>query len=176
MQVLLLYADIEIEVIRGYISNPEQAAIMDILDNRYDTHTLGVAMQIRYKNGTGDAYTTHRLAQKAVEQCSPIFNYSTSDSEAVGIGIYKDSVFVDIRDIFDLWVEKTDYIPTGFASLEAYQDFMEERAQLANSRLFIIFYWVIILINYGLPVRVVYEILLDTRITFEKAIMKKNLG
>ena len=106
---------------------------MDIADNRYETHTLGVAMQIRYKNGTGPEYTPQRLAQKAVEQCAPIFDLA---EEHVGIGVYKDSVFVDIRDIFELWVANNDYIPKGY-TLETYQDFMEERAELAKSKLFI---------------------------------------
>ncbi|CAC5373291.1 unnamed protein product [Mytilus coruscus] len=123
---------IEVEVIRGYISNPEQASLMDVMDDRYETHTLGVALQIRYKNGTvGPDFTPQRLAQKAVEQCSPVFNHTGSDEEAVGIGIYKDSVFVDIRDQFELWVEKDEYIPTGY-TLETYTDFMEKRAELAN--------------------------------------------
>lgn len=121
--------EVEVEVIRGYISNPEQAAIMDILDDRYDTHTLGVAMQIRYRNGTGSEYTPQTLAQKAVEQCSPTFDIQ---NEAIGIGIYSDSVFVDIRDTFELWVEKNDLLPTGM-TLEQYQDFMEKRASLAIS-------------------------------------------
>lgn len=121
--------EVEIEVIRGFISNPEQAALMDILDNRYDTHTLGVAMQIRYKNGTSAKYTPQRLAQKAVEQCSPIFN---KGGEAVGVGVYTDSVFIDIREYFELWVEKNDLIPKGMTLIQ-YQDFMDERARLANA-------------------------------------------
>ncbi|XP_071129846.1 uncharacterized protein [Mytilus edulis] len=123
---------IEVEVIRGFISNPEQASLMDVMDDRYETHTLGVAIQIRYKNGTlGPEFTPQRLAQKAVEQCSPVFNHTGSDEEAAGIGLYKDSVFVDIRDQFELWVEKDEYIPTGY-TLETYTDFMEKRAELAN--------------------------------------------
>jgi hypothetical protein len=65
-------------------------------------------MQIRYRNGTGSEYTPQTLAQKAVEQCSPTFDIQ---NEAIGIGIYSDSVFVDIRDTFELWVEKNDLLP-----------------------------------------------------------------
>ncbi|CAG2185787.1 unnamed protein product [Mytilus edulis] len=91
-----------------------------------------IEVEIRYKNGTlGPEFTPQRLAQKAVEQCSPVFNHTGSDEEAAGIGLYKDSVFVDIRDQFELWVEKDEYIPTGY-TLETYTDFMEKRAELAN--------------------------------------------
>lgn len=121
--------DINIEVIRGYVSNFEQAGLFEDSDKRYNTHTLGVAMQIKYSAGSPDSHTPARLAQRAIDKCSPIFN---EDDERVGIGLYSDSVFVDIRSPDDdlVWVEKNELIPGGM-TLEQYSDHMYKRAELA---------------------------------------------
>ncbi|KAJ8313017.1 hypothetical protein KUTeg_010390 [Tegillarca granosa] len=121
--------DINIEVIRGYVSNSEQAGLFEDSDKRYNTHTLGVAMQIKYSAGSPDSHTPARLAQRVIDKCSPIFN---EDDERVGIGLYSNSIFVDIRSPDDdlIWVEKNELIPGGM-TLEQYSDHMYKRAELA---------------------------------------------
>lgn len=41
----------ELEVVRGYMTNNENKNKFDVVnDKRYNTHNLGIAMQIKYKN------------------------------------------------------------------------------------------------------------------------------
>jgi len=113
---------IGIDVVRGFLSNPEQSSLLNpTTDNRYNTHTLGVAMQIRYSAGTSSNYTYPYLLQIAIQKCAPLFDL---DSEFIGLGLYSDSIFIDMREIFEFWVESDNLIPNGM-DFDTYDSFLE---------------------------------------------------
>ncbi|XP_033757592.1 uncharacterized protein LOC117339972 [Pecten maximus] len=114
---------IDLEVIRGYLADPEQPSLFSqATDDRYNTHTLGVAMQLKFAENTSSNYTSAYLLEEIVKTCGPLFNLA---NEAMGLGLYSDSVFVDMRDLFEVWIESDSLIPYQGMDFNAYDNFLE---------------------------------------------------
>ncbi|XP_021360002.1 uncharacterized protein LOC110454681 isoform X1 [Mizuhopecten yessoensis] len=114
---------IDLVVVRGYLADPEQVSLFSqSTDDRYNTHTLGVAMQLKFAENTSSAYTPARLLEEVVKTCGPLFNLQ---NEAMGLGLYANSVFVDMRDLFEVWVAPDSLIPYPGMDKNAYEDFLE---------------------------------------------------
>lgn len=122
---------VEIEVTRGFLSNYENNRKFDaVQDKRINKHNLGVAMQIKYKN-TPDlppSYTPYRLFKTAIDKCAPRFYLG---KKAMGVGLYADSVYVDIRAKFHMMKESLDHMPEG-ANRETFEDEVTQRFYLAR--------------------------------------------
>ncbi|XP_064638416.1 uncharacterized protein LOC135494385 [Lineus longissimus] len=123
---------VDINVVRGYITDREQLVLFDpLFDKRYNTHILGQAMQIAYNmtanNDSISTYTVHRLANYAVDNCAQSFYEA---GQQMGIGIYEGSIYIDLRDDFEVWVEKTSLLPNGI-TIDEYEDSLAERFVLA---------------------------------------------
>ena len=118
---------VEIEVVRAFLSNPEQEEFFSSIDDRYDTHNLGLAMLIKYKDGTQPPLTSAHLVQVTIEQCSSIFE---SYSYKISIIMYEMEVYVSMNDIFDLDVEPVELLQSTGMTFDDFDKYMESR-QLA---------------------------------------------
>ncbi|XP_069124119.1 uncharacterized protein [Argopecten irradians] len=114
---------IELEVVRAYLADPEQPSLFSqATDDRYNTHTLGVAMQLKFADNTSSNYNSAFLLEEIIKTCAPLFHLH---EEAMGLGLYSDSVFVDMRDLFEVWVESDTLIPYPEMDFHAYDNFLE---------------------------------------------------
>ncbi|XP_060063958.1 uncharacterized protein LOC132544391 [Ylistrum balloti] len=114
---------IDLVIIRGYIADPEQVSLFSqATDDRYNTHTLGLAMQLKFAENTSSTYTPAFLLEEIVKVCGPLFNL---ENEAIGLGLYEDSVFVDMRDLFEVWVQSDSLIPYPGMDIIDYDNFLE---------------------------------------------------
>ncbi|XP_078663391.1 uncharacterized protein LOC144906712 [Branchiostoma floridae x Branchiostoma belcheri] len=104
----------KVVVRKGYRNTLAQNNEYDVMDLRYSTHTLGIAMELTYDpEGDGidpDVHTPARLARWAAIKCGPLF---TNAGYEIGIGLYERSVYIGLRDKTDraLWVAHPDYLP-----------------------------------------------------------------
>lgn len=58
-------------------------------DTRADHYNRGQALFLKYAdNLDASRYNIHRLVDVAIHRCSPVFNEATSNSKAIGIGVY----------------------------------------------------------------------------------------
>jgi hypothetical protein len=122
--------------VRGYITDKEQRVLFDpLFDQRYNTHILGQAMQIAYTNTSVNdtTYTVHRLANSTVDNCAQSFYEA---GQQMGIGIYEGSIYIDLRDEFEVWVEKAELLPNGIDIVQ-YDAALAERFVLAVGKLII---------------------------------------
>nr|XP_006820307.1 PREDICTED: uncharacterized protein LOC102808574 [Saccoglossus kowalevskii] len=103
---------INIIIDRAYLTNDDQVVIPDT-DPRYNHHVTGRAMQIRYNQSSGldaSVYTPYKLIKRAIHKCGSHF---TVKGYSIGAGLYQDSVYIDMRDNFDAWVESDQVLPNG---------------------------------------------------------------
>lgn len=124
---------IEFEVVRGFLTNVQNKRKFDIIsDKRFGVHNLGVALQLRYKqtDALTDAHTPYKLLYTVVDQCAPRF-YNLNPAKAMGVGLYSDSVFVDIRPSFHMMKETLDNLPEG-VDRDTFENDLEDRFLLAQ--------------------------------------------
>lgn len=118
-------------MIHSFMSTPEELENIDpLLDPRYDTFTHGIAIQIAYDRTTAPDTTLHsilRLAQTAIDKCAPLFE---KEGTEMGIGLYPNSVFIDMRDVLEVWTETTSLLPVGM-DMDAYHAQVEARYRSA---------------------------------------------
>lgn len=125
--------EIAIEIIRGYLTNEQNRRKFNIIhDRRYYTHNLGVALQLRYKpdDSLPATHTPYRLLYTVIDKCAPRFD---SVNKEMGVGLYSDSVFVDIRQAFHLMEESLDNLPDG-VDMETFENNIKDRYVLARER------------------------------------------
>ncbi|XP_071106075.1 uncharacterized protein [Haliotis cracherodii] len=109
----------DIDVVRGFISTKEQQLTIDPFDQRYNTFILGLAMEVKYNSSQNpNGHTLPQLAQAVVDTCAPVF---AEGRQEMGMGLYADRVFVDMRDEFDVWTDNVNLIPHDFGSLGVYK-------------------------------------------------------
>ena len=111
------------------MSNEEQSALIQESDDRYNTHTLGIALQLSYANGTSSNYTANRLLTKVLDVCSPIFDRENSN---INLELYSsDTIFVAMDEEFVFWTNSDSLLPSGYTTEQAYSDYLEFRRQQA---------------------------------------------
>ncbi|XP_050391144.1 uncharacterized protein LOC126810218 [Patella vulgata] len=120
---------IELEVVRGFMSTQEQLLKFDPSDKRYNTMTLGTGFEVRYSASNTKTRPLHTLVKLAVEYCGPTFH--ESDKQEIGIGLYSDRIFIDVRTDFDVWTKFPEQMPTEYKSLADYREDMLQRFELA---------------------------------------------
>lgn len=122
---------IEIEVVRGFLSNTENNRKFDVInDKRFNRHNLGVALQLKYKNTTDlpSTHTPYRLFKAVIDKCAPRFYQANS---AMGVGLYSDSVFVDMRSRFLMMEQSLENVPKG-VDPNTFEDEVIQRYYLAR--------------------------------------------
>ncbi|KAL4240753.1 hypothetical protein ACF0H5_001544 [Mactra antiquata] len=123
---------IEVEVLRGYLSNNENSVKFDVMnDKRFNRHNWGVAMQIRYKQNPNlpATHTPYRLFKTAIDKCAHRFY---QHKQAMGIGLYADSIFVDVRPHFHLMKESMRHVPDD-VDTSLFDDEITQRYLLARA-------------------------------------------
>ncbi|CAH1242188.1 IHH [Branchiostoma lanceolatum] len=123
----------KVVVRKGYQNTLAQNNEYDVMDLRYSTHNLGIAMELTYDPAGDDidpdVHTPARLARWAAIKCGPLF---INAGYEIGIGLYGSSVYIALRDKTDraLWVAHPGYLPPNTAECDWHLD-METR--IANS-------------------------------------------
>ncbi|XP_052760655.1 uncharacterized protein LOC128203318 [Mya arenaria] len=98
----------QLEVVRGFMTNKENRNKFDVInDKRFNTHNLGVAMQIKYRNPQA-GQTPYKLFLTAIDKCSPRFSQS---GMAMGVGLYADSIYVSVRKSLHVMQETEEHLP-----------------------------------------------------------------
>lgn len=135
----------DIDVVRGFISTKEQKLTIDPFDQRYNTFILGLAMEVKYNSSQNpNGHTLPQLAQAAVDTCAPVF---AEGRQEMGMGLYADRVFVDMRDEFDVWTDNVNLIPHEFGSLGVYKAELKIRFDASkgqfrlNIHLWVLYQW-----------------------------------
>ncbi|XP_033102568.1 uncharacterized protein LOC117105515 [Anneissia japonica] len=125
---------INIQVLWSYLTSTQRDSMLGTEDPRYETPTLGRAMQVMYDAATVDdskSFTTRRLSNLIAHQCGPIFQ---TPGYQIGIGLYTDSVFVDLRSSFKAWVEDEELLSEETEE-EFAQDLRDRTKAALESRL-----------------------------------------
>ncbi|CAH1266792.1 SHH [Branchiostoma lanceolatum] len=115
-----------IAVLEGYLTPENQDDYFNMSDPRYDRHTLGWAMRVGYYGDQVDdpeKFSPVRLARFAVIKCGPLFS---GVKKGIGVGLYKNSTFVDIREDAEFWVAEPDVLPVNVTV----RDWEDEMAML----------------------------------------------
>lgn len=122
---------IDIEIVRAFMSNEEQKSLIQSSDERYNTHTLGQALELRYAStveNTTSLYTNVRLIKKVVDICGPVFNNYGFN---MNLGLYQKSVYVSMdEDQFLFWSSSETLIPQGFTE-QQFDLYLEARREAA---------------------------------------------
>ncbi|XP_066265527.1 uncharacterized protein [Branchiostoma lanceolatum] len=106
----------KIVVLVSYRSTPAQSNEYPMTDPRYMAFNRGYAMQLSYEDGVDTTiYNPAQLATYAASQCGKIFKTA---GVSMGLGLYTDSIFVDMRGEQELWVETSDALPDGMSEDE----------------------------------------------------------
>ncbi|XP_022111291.1 uncharacterized protein LOC110990548 [Acanthaster planci] len=113
----------KIKVLQGFMTKTEHNNI-NLLDPRYGSPILGQGMELTYDPEHSDAMVHHpeRLMRHAITLCGPSFVEAGFN---IGIGLYEDSVFIDMRKTFHTWVENGDLLGPG----ETEEDFKNEQGR-----------------------------------------------
>ena len=90
-----------------------------------------VAVRLTYV-GIVNIHLSFRLLYTVIDQCAPRF-YNVNPAKAMGIGLYSDSVFVDIRPSFHMMKETLDNLPEGIDQ-DTFENNLEDRFLLAQSK------------------------------------------
>ncbi|XP_048764413.1 uncharacterized protein LOC125672258 isoform X1 [Ostrea edulis] len=122
---------VDIEIVRAFMSNEEQKSLIQSSDERYNTHTLGQALELRYAstvvNGT-TVYNNVRLIKKVVDICGPVFNTYGFN---MNLGLYPTSVYVSMdEDQFLFWSNSESLIPQGYTE-QTFDLYLEARRESA---------------------------------------------
>ena len=72
----------------------------------------------------------YRLLYKVLDKCTLKFN---AVKQAIGVGLYKDSVYVDMRTNFHMMEESVDYVPEG-VDKETLANQLEDRYKLVKGK------------------------------------------
>eukprot|EP00058_Branchiostoma_floridae_P013821 XP_002599309.1 hypothetical protein BRAFLDRAFT_117369 [Branchiostoma floridae] len=102
-----------IAVLEGYLTTENQGEYFNMSDPRYDRHTLGWAMRVGYYGDEiydHEKYSPLRLATFAVIKCGPLFD---DIGKGIGVGLYRNSTFIDIRDDTEFWADDPDLLPVN---------------------------------------------------------------
>lgn len=75
-------------------------------------------------------FAFYRLLYTVVDKCAPRFD---SVNKQMGVGLYSDSVFVDIRQAFHLMEESLDNLPDG-VDRETFENNIKDRYVLARGK------------------------------------------
>lgn len=122
---------VDIVVTRGFISNNQNKKTFDVIkDKRYNTHNMGLAMQIKYGGNLPATYTPFRLLHTVIDKCAPRF---WQDKLEMGVGLYEDGVFVDLRKLFHLMAESLDHLPAD-VDRNTFEDVIEDRFLMARDK------------------------------------------
>lgn len=115
--------DVKLKVLNAFMTNKEHDNI-NFLDPRFSSPIMGQSMELTYDPMNSDESTHHpeRLMRQALLHCGPRFIKSGFN---IGVGLYEDSVFIDMRKTFSAWVEKTNLLGPG----ETREDFKKEQAR-----------------------------------------------
>ncbi|XP_041364851.1 uncharacterized protein LOC121380136 [Gigantopelta aegis] len=121
-----------IDIVNAYMSAQEEQLKIDAMDQRFGKFSSGEGMEIRLgasdPNTIVDASSLSLLLKTTVDMCGPIFHDAAS---AVGIGLYKDTVFVCMQDEFDFWTDDQSLIPSEYF-LASYKEMLQNRFKLAS--------------------------------------------
>ncbi|XP_062571748.1 uncharacterized protein LOC134233763 [Saccostrea cucullata] len=122
---------VDIEIVRAFMTNEEQKSLIQSSDERYNTHTLGQALELRYATTVVNSTTVYnnvRLIKKVVDVCGPVFNTYGFN---MNLGLYPKSVFVSMdEDQFLFWSSTESLIPQGFTEQE-FDLYLEARREAA---------------------------------------------
>ncbi|XP_064631957.1 uncharacterized protein LOC135490616 [Lineus longissimus] len=100
---------------QAYQSTEEWINTVDVyLDPRGWATAFGDAMQINFPG-----FCPYRLAEIAVDQCAKIAQ--SDDEQALGIGLYEDFLYVDIRYNFSVWVENPALLPKDCVNTDKFE-------------------------------------------------------
>ncbi|XP_071808816.1 uncharacterized protein [Asterias amurensis] len=115
--------DVKVNVLNAFMTNKEHDNI-NFLDPRFSSPILGQSMELTYDPMNSDESTHHpeRLMRQALLHCGPRFIKSGFN---IGVGLYEDSVFIDMRKTFHAWVERSSLLGPG----ETKEDFKKEQAR-----------------------------------------------
>ncbi|ESO84934.1 hypothetical protein LOTGIDRAFT_235988 [Lottia gigantea] len=119
---------INVDVVRGFMSTEEQQLKLAPSDRRYNTMTLGTGFEIKYSSNNTVERPLYTLVKQAVDYCGPLFNDGVK--EEMGVGLYQDKIFVDMRSDFDVWTKASNQLPEG-KTLSDYREDMLQRFELA---------------------------------------------
>ncbi|XP_025089371.1 LOW QUALITY PROTEIN: uncharacterized protein LOC112561236 [Pomacea canaliculata] len=90
-----------VEVLRGFLTTAERDELFVTTDPRYFSGVFGMSFEVRAGN-----MSLADLARLAVKQCTPVFK--KADRE-IGVGLYPDRVYIDIRLSFRFWNPSLQY-------------------------------------------------------------------
>ncbi|KAK7507165.1 hypothetical protein BaRGS_00001100, partial [Batillaria attramentaria] len=92
---------VRLEVVRGFLTTPERDETLRATDSRYASGILGQSFEVRADSSQSITNVSlAAIARLAVIRCTPEFK--KADSE-IGVGLYHDRVYVDMRDTFKFW-------------------------------------------------------------------------
>ncbi|KAK3092024.1 hypothetical protein FSP39_024509, partial [Pinctada imbricata] len=113
-----------LEVVYAFMSNDEQDTQIQIGQPRYNTHTLGQALELKYVN---NSINNTRLLLNIVDVCGPEFD---SFGFNMKLGLYWSSVYVGISDQFSFWANPETKVPSGYNE-SSYGSYLDARRTLA---------------------------------------------
>ncbi|XP_076459559.1 uncharacterized protein LOC143292830 isoform X2 [Babylonia areolata] len=93
---------VTLDVVRGFMTTPDRDVHFTINDHRYVSSILGLSFEIRPNTSLSSRNVSlASLARLAVTLCTPVFQ--EKDEQQIGVGLYQDRVYVDMRDSFLFW-------------------------------------------------------------------------
>lgn len=114
---------VRLEVVRGFLTTPERDETLKATDSRYASGILGQSFEIRADASQSSVNVSlATLARLAVIRCTPEFKKAESE---IGVGLYQDRVFVDMRDEFKFWNPSGSFPPQVKSAAE-FRDYMQQ--------------------------------------------------
>ena len=102
------------------MSNDEQDTMIQLGEERYNTHTLGQALELKYANETVNITL---LLLNVIDMCGPVFD---SDGFNMNVGLYWDSVYIGVSAAFTFWANPSYIVPDGYTKAR-YGTYLNQR-------------------------------------------------
>ncbi|CAH1794195.1 unnamed protein product [Owenia fusiformis] len=118
---------VEIEVVTGYMTTVEERSKIPESDPRYNMHSSGLAMAIKYKDGSGPTKDVQRLAKISMDKCSPLFH---REGKRIHLGVYGNNVYVGLGETLNVWLESDD-VTMGNMTIEENVAWFRKRSMQA---------------------------------------------
>ena len=111
------------------MSTTDQNNIIGNGDKRFNQFNKGKAMIVNYHPAKTNNTLLLRLVKSLIDRCANLFY---KKGKHMGIGLYNEGVYVDMREAFDLWRGDDYEFPPGIREVDYDRD-MRIRYEYAMS-------------------------------------------
>ncbi|KAL8564023.1 hypothetical protein ACOMHN_024703 [Nucella lapillus] len=120
---------VTLEIVRAFMTTPDRDLAYNVNDHPYVSAILGLSFEVRPNSSqSSQNVSLANLTRVAITQCTPIFQ---ENEQEIGVGLYNDRVYVDMRDDFTFWNPSGSFARPSKSSVE-FKAYITDLFEAAN--------------------------------------------